>query len=126
MDDDLVARLPAGHSLADLPDDPGGVGAADVVAVLGVVAIAEDRDRFTERRPDVVEVDPAAITLTTTSKAPGSGTSICSSWKASVGSPSRSWRITQAAIVSGRVPGSTSSCEIALLSTAKTVLRGRR
>ena len=36
---------------------PGGVGAADVVAVLGVVAVAEDRDRLAERRPDVVEVD---------------------------------------------------------------------
>ena len=40
-------------ALADLPDDAGGVGAADVV-VLGVVA--EDRDRLAERRPDVVEV----------------------------------------------------------------------
>ena len=35
---------------------PGGVGAADVVAVLGVVAVAEDRDGLAERRPDVVEV----------------------------------------------------------------------
>ena len=35
----------------------GGVGAADVVAVLGVVAVAEDRDRLAQRRPDVVEVD---------------------------------------------------------------------
>ena len=58
VDHDLVAGLPAGHALADLPDDPGGVGAADVVAVLGVVAVAEDRDRLAERRPDVVEVDP--------------------------------------------------------------------
>ena len=58
MDHDLVAGLPAGDALADLPDDPGGVGAADVVAVLGVVAVAEDRDRFAEGRPDVVEVDP--------------------------------------------------------------------
>ena len=57
VDDDLVAGLPAGDALADLPDDPGGVGAADVVAVLGVVAVAEDRDRLAERRPDVVEVD---------------------------------------------------------------------
>ena len=57
MDDDLVAGLPAGDALADLPDDPRGVGAADVVAVLGVVAVAEDRDRLAERRPDVVEVD---------------------------------------------------------------------
>ena len=57
VDHDLVAGLPAGDALADLPDDPGGVGAADVVAVLGVVAVAEDRDRLAERRPDVVEVD---------------------------------------------------------------------
>ena len=58
MDHDLVTGLPAGDALADLPDDPGGVGAADVVAVLGVVAVAEDRHRLAERRPDVVEVDP--------------------------------------------------------------------
>ena len=57
MDHDLVAGLPAGDALADLPDDPRGVGAADVVAVLGVVAVVEDRDRLAERRPDVVEVD---------------------------------------------------------------------
>ena len=57
VDDDLVARLPAGDALADLPDDARGVGAADVVAVLGVVAVAEDRDRLAQRRPDVVEVD---------------------------------------------------------------------
>ena len=57
MDHDLVARLPAGDALADLPDDARGVGAADVVAVLRVVAVAEDRDRLAERRPDVVEVD---------------------------------------------------------------------
>ena len=58
MDDDLVAGLPVGDAGADLPDDAGRVGAADVVAVLGVVAVAEDRDRLAERRPDVVEVDP--------------------------------------------------------------------
>ena len=57
VDDDLVARLPAGDALADLPDDPRGVGAADVVAVLGVIAIGEDGDRLAEGRPDVVEVD---------------------------------------------------------------------
>ena len=57
MDHDLVAGLPLGHALADLPDDAGGVGAADVVAELLVVAVAEDRDRLAERRPDVVEVD---------------------------------------------------------------------
>src|SRR5918992_1217869 len=47
------------------------------------------------------------MTRTITSRAPGSGTSISSSWKASVGSPSRSWRMTHAVIVSGSVPGST-------------------
>ena len=57
VDDDLVAGLPAGHALADLPDDAGGVGAADVVAPLGVVAVAPDADRLAERGPDVVEVD---------------------------------------------------------------------
>ena len=57
MDDDLVAGLPVRDARADLPDDAGGVRAADVVAVLGMVAVAEDRDRLAERRPDVVEVD---------------------------------------------------------------------
>ena len=55
MDHYLVAGLPARDALADLPDQTGGVGAADVVVVLGVVA--EDRHRLTECRPDVVEVD---------------------------------------------------------------------
>ncbi len=54
MDHDLVAGLPAGDALADLPDDPGGVGAADVVVLVGVVA--EHRHGLAERRPDVVEV----------------------------------------------------------------------
>src|SRR6201999_2157670 len=67
----------------------------------------------------LLKLTPAAITRTMTSKAPGSGTSICSSWKASFGSPSRSCRITQAAIVSGSVPGSTSSWVRLLVSTAK-------
>src|SRR3954465_6099043 len=47
------------------------------------------------------------MTRTITSNAPGSGTSISSIWKASLGSPSRSSRITHAAIFSGSVPGST-------------------
>src|SRR3954454_5901248 len=59
------------------------------------------------------------MTRTTTSKAPGSGTSISSTWKASLGSPSRSWRITQAAIFSGSSPGSTSSLDTSAISTAK-------
>ncbi len=57
MDHDLVARLPPRDPWADLPDDPRRVGAADVVAPLGVVAVVEDRDRLAEGRPDVVEVD---------------------------------------------------------------------
>src|SRR3954467_13718483 len=55
----------------------------------------------------LLKFTPAAITRTITSNAPGSGTSISSIWKASFGSPSRSSRITHAAIVSGSVPGST-------------------
>ena len=35
--DDLVAGLPAGHALADLPHDAGGVRAADVVILVGVI-----------------------------------------------------------------------------------------
>ena len=54
MHDDLVAGLPARDAGADLPDDAGGVRAADVVVLLGVVA--EDRHRLAERRPHVVEV----------------------------------------------------------------------
>src|SRR5690349_12240580 len=55
----------------------------------------------------LLKFTPAAMTRTITSNAPGSGTSISSSWKASTGSPSRSWRMTHAVIVSGSVPGST-------------------
>src|SRR3954469_4484550 len=65
----------------------------------------------------LLKFTPAAITRTVTSNAPGSGNSISSSWKASVGSPSRSARMTQAAIVGGRSPGSTSSWEIWEVST---------
>ena len=54
VDHDLVADLPLGHALADLPDHAGGVGAADVVVLLGVVP--EHRDRLAQRRPYVVEV----------------------------------------------------------------------
>src|SRR5215212_10966716 len=66
----------------------------------------------------LLKFTPAAITRTVTSKAPGSGTSISSSWKASIGSPWRSSRITQAAIVGGSSPGSTSICATRLVSTA--------
>ncbi len=54
--DDLVAGLPARHARADLPDDPGSVGAPDVVAVLRVVAVAHDRHGLAEGGPDVVVV----------------------------------------------------------------------
>src|SRR5215211_688192 len=58
------------------------------------------------------------MTRTMTSNAAGSGTSISSSWKASLGSPSRSARITQAAIVLGSSPGSVSMCDTCVKSTA--------
>src|SRR3954468_1355753 len=58
------------------------------------------------------------MTRTTTSNAPGSGTSISSTWKASSGSPSRSWRMTQGAIVAGSSPGSVSTCATCVRSTA--------
>src|ERR1700712_2309534 len=60
------------------------------------------------------------MTRTVTSNAPGSGTSISSSWKASSGSPWRSSRITHAAIVAGSSPGSTSSCATCFVSIATT------
>src|SRR5919107_5632578 len=66
----------------------------------------------------LLKLTPAAITRTMTSNAPGSGTSISSTWKASVGSPSRSCRMTHAAIVSGSSPGSVSTWETWLRSTA--------
>src|SRR3954454_5917468 len=59
-----------------------------------------------------------------TSNAPGCGTSISSSWKASIGSPKRSSRITQAAIVGGSSPGSTSRLATSLESTATCLLPG--
>src|SRR4051812_2957505 len=66
----------------------------------------------------LLKFTPAAITRTITSNAPGSGTSICSTWKASSGSPSRSWRMTHAAIVGGSSPGSASTCATWVRSTA--------
>ena len=76
----------------------------------------------TRARPSAAQTllkfTPAAITRTTTSNAPGSGTSISSSWKASMGSPKRSSRMTQAAIVRGSSPGSVSRFATWLRSTA--------
>src|SRR3954469_1187679 len=66
----------------------------------------------------LLKFTPAAMTRTMTSNAPGSGTSISSTWKASSGSPSRSWRMTQAAIVAGSSPGSVSTCATCVRSTA--------
>src|SRR5829696_1360976 len=65
----------------------------------------------------LLKFTPAAMTRTITSNAPGSGTSISSSWKASTGSPSRSWRMTQAVIFSGSVPGSTPTSATFVRST---------
>src|SRR5215212_1724695 len=61
------------------------------------------------------------MTRTITSKAPGCGTSISSTWNASLGSPSRSWRMTQAAMVSGSSPGSVSTLDTLLRSVATVV-----
>src|SRR4051812_42008351 len=66
----------------------------------------------------LLKFTPAAMTRTMTSNAPGSGTSISSTRKASSGSPSRSWRMTQAAIVAGSSPGSVSTCATCVRSTA--------
>src|SRR3954466_5106813 len=66
----------------------------------------------------LLKFTPAAITRTVTSKAPGSGVSISSSWNASMGSPSRSSRMTHAAMVGGSSPGSASIWETWLASTA--------
>ena len=53
--DHLVPRRPAGDPRPDLPDDPRGIGSADVVILPGVVA--KDGDRSPQGGPDVVEVD---------------------------------------------------------------------
>src|SRR5215208_44599 len=58
----------------------------------------------------LLKFTPAAMTRTVTSNAPGAGTSISSSWNASRGSPSRSSRMTHAAIIAGSSPGSVSTC----------------
>src|SRR5262249_29242646 len=62
VDDDLVADLHVPDRAAHLPDDPGGVAAADVEAGgVGKVGILRPRlghvDRYAERRPYVVVVD---------------------------------------------------------------------
>src|SRR5215218_3912422 len=81
----------------------------------------------------LLKFTPAAMTRTMTSKAPGSGTSISSSWKASTGSPSRSSRITQAAMVAGSSPGSVLTSVTSVRSawamrssSSSAVGRGRR
>ena len=56
VDDDLVAGLPAGDALADLPHHPRRVRAADVMAPLGMVAVAPHADGLAQRGPHVVEV----------------------------------------------------------------------
>src|SRR3954463_9032602 len=66
----------------------------------------------------LLKFTPAAMTRTVTSKAPGSGTSISSSWKASSGSPRRSPRITPPALGGGGPPGSPSSCATCFVSIA--------
>src|SRR3954453_8375373 len=66
----------------------------------------------------LLKLTPAAMTRTTTSKAPGSGVGISSSRNASSGSPKRSSRITKAAMVGGRSPGSASNRATWLTSTA--------
>src|SRR3954454_17592677 len=68
----------------------------------------------------LLKFTPAAMTRTITSNAPGSGTSISSTWKASIGSPSRSWRMTHAAMVAGSSPGWVSTCATWVRSTAIT------
>src|ERR671930_2324446 len=70
----------------------------------------------------LLKLTPAAMTRTITSNAPGSGSSISSTANASLGSPSRSWRITQAAIVCGRSPGSVVTFETSDTSTATLLL----
>ncbi len=55
---DLVARPPARDAGSDLPDDPGGVRAADVVAVLGMIAVLHHRHGLAQGGPHVVVVDP--------------------------------------------------------------------
>src|SRR5581483_4117795 len=58
VDHHLVSRLPAGDSRSDLPNDPGGVGAADVMAPFRVISVGKDRHRLALGRPYVVVVDP--------------------------------------------------------------------
>src|SRR5919198_918753 len=74
----------------------------------------------------LLKLTPAAMTRTITSNAPGSGSSISSTANASLGSPSRSWRITHAAIVAGSSPGPVSSCEMSRVPIAIVPPKGPR
>ena len=77
---------------------PERVGAGDVEIVL--VHLEEDTGLpFAAHTP--LKLTPAAITSTSTSPGPGSGTSTVSSCIASIGSPIRSGRITQARMAAG-------------------------
>ena len=118
MDHDLVAELPARDAVADLPDDAGGVGAADVVPVLRVVAVRMTETGSPSAAHTLLKLTPAAITRTTTSKAPGSRRLDLLQLEGVTGSPRRSSRITHAVIVSGSVPGSVATVATWLTSTA--------
>src|SRR5207248_11760683 len=58
VDHYLVARLPAGDAGPHFPDDPRGVGAADVMAPLRVIAVGKNRYWLALSGPHVVVVDP--------------------------------------------------------------------
>ena len=61
---------------------------------------------------------PSETTWTRRSVLAGLVRSESSSWNASTGSPSRSWRMTHAVIVLGSSPGSVSTLVMLLRSTA--------
>ena len=108
--DDLVAGLPARDALADLPDDrrrrpsrrcggrtPGGRRSATPTPARR----ARPR-RCCSSRPRPSRARSPRTRRARAPRSPRAG-------RRRAGSPSRSSRITQAAIVSGSVPGSTSS-----------------
>ena len=118
MDHDLVAGLPLRDAGAGLPDDPGSVGATDVVVLLGVVA--EHRDRHAARGPDVVEVDARRHHAHDHLERPRLRDLDLLDLEGVLRLALALLRITQAVIVFGSSPGSTSSWLTVLTSAFAT------
>ena len=96
-----------------------------MVTELGMVAIAHHRHGLAERRPNVVVVDAGGHHAHDHLERARLGHLDLLDPPASFGSPKRSSRITQAAIVLGSSPGSTRTSETCCRSIATVIWTSR-